>query len=136
MERPNRTAFCKLLFARNGGTFNDRNMPVFDQKAWARGACDRAYDCLDCGVMQDWLVYLQKVGWTIGWECDLCLKQTEEEKDREDMQRFVEGFYQSGRDPTRGQEDPDYDEDKPALAGCTRCGWESSFLQLVLRRKK
>lgn len=136
MEHPNRVAFCKLLFAWNGGTFNERNMPVVSKDSWVRGSCDRAFDCLECTVMLNWLDSLKKQGWAIGWECDFCLKETDAERHREDMQRSVEGFYQSGWRSRLAPDDPEFDEDKQALEGCTRCGWETNFLQLVLRRHK
>ena len=48
------------------------------------------------------------------------------------------GFYQAGRDSNENphQDLTDFDNvdpDNPPITGCTRCGWQTSFLQLVLR---
>ncbi len=142
MERPVRVAFCKILFASRGGTFDEKGMPRFgvtegkqlDRAIRVRGRCDRAYDCGECPLLHEWLKGLVAEGWSFGWECVTCLKATEEADAAAGGERRVQGFYQSGRRKDLPPDDIDYDPDRPGLEGCTRCGRESSFLQLVLRR--
>ena len=85
--------------------------------------------------MQDWLQILVTQGWFIDWECDRCLRETRPEDMANSIERSVQGFFQSGKEP-RSRTDPDYDWDRPRLKGCMRCGCESNFLQLVLRRRR
>ena len=128
------TAFCKILFGVMGGTFSPTGLPVFEEGV--RGHCTRAFDCGSCMYMHEWLASLIQHGWTWGWECTKCLKETKPIDDELGIERRVQGFYQAGRRHSLTQEDPDFDPDRPGLEGCTRCGWESSFLQLVLRRPR
>lgn len=135
MEHPVRVAFCKILFGAMGGRFTLTGLPDFSDKEHVPlGNCDRAYDCGVCQLLQNWLAYLASQGWTWGWECDACLKATERSDRDAGLQRQVQGYYQAGRKRDLSPDDPNYDPDQPALEGCTRCGWESSFLQLVIRR--
>lgn len=134
MERPVRVAFCKILFWKYGGQFSSTGIP--DLRAQVRGKCTRAYDCGQCSFLQEWLLHLQQQGWGWGWECDRCLRETEDLDRISNIERHVQGFYQAGRKWDRTPDDPDYDPDRPGLEGCTRCTWESSFLQLVIRRPK
>jgi hypothetical protein len=120
-DRPSRLAFCKILFGRHGGTFTANGMPIFGADE-ARGDCDRGFDCGECNLMNEWLVELANQGWSWGWECDKCLKDTKKTDEEEGIARFAQGFYQSGR----VEKDPD-DLTAPTLTGCTRCGWESFF---------
>jgi len=134
MEHPVRAAFCKILFWKMGGTFGPTGLPILQEGV--RGKCNRAFDCGSCSHMQDWLTLLYQQGWSWGWECDRCLRETLSEDEAQNIERRVQGFYQAGRSSQRMEDDPDFDPDRPGLEGCTRCGWESSFLQLVLRRPK
>jgi len=135
MEHPVRVAFCKILFWKNGGTFDVRGMPIRAQRQqYIRGKCSQPYDCGQCSLLQEWLASLSAAGWQWGWECDACLKETLGQDRAAGTERFVQGYYQAGRKADLSPDDPDFDPDRPQLEGCTRCGWESSFLQLVLRR--
>lgn len=136
MDQPVRAAFCPLYFAANGGTFTPAGLPILDNENPVRGLCDIAFDCGVCGHLHAWLARIEK-DWSPGWECDACVKVTY----RTDPKgRVLTGFYQSGRDQ---EDDPhehlpgfdNSDPDNPPLAGCTRCGWQTSLLQLVLRPK-
>lgn len=142
MGSPVRVAWCPLLFARYGGAFTKSGVPIFagekldlDQRDGPsdgmpiRGKCDRGYDCGHCYVLHEWLESLVKDGWWFGWECDACLRRSEW-SDKETMIRSLPGIYQSG---VQYEDDDRYE---PPLDGCTNCGWQSSFLQLVLRRPK
>lgn len=129
-DRPSRLAFCKILFGRNGGTFTSKGLPIFGVDD-ARGNCDRGWDCGECNIMHEWLGELATQGWEWGWECDKCLRDSMEADGLEGGSRLAQGFYQSGR----AEFDP-YDLRYPAITGCTNCGWESSFLQLVLKKAK
>jgi len=137
VEHPVRVAFCKILFWKNGGSFSPTGLPIFrstDERV--QGRCTRAYDCGQCSYLQEWLVFLQQQGWAWGWECDACLRKTLEEDRKSNIERHVQGYYQAGRRWDRTPDDPEYDPDRPGLEGCTRCGWESSFLQLVIRKPR
>lgn len=123
MEYPVQVAFCPLLFAHNGGQFSENGKPIFSGED-IRGSCDEGYDCGDCLIMQAWLDQLQTEGWKYGWECLMCLSTTK------DTPRQLPGHFQEGRSEIQEG------EDRPSVPGCTGCGWESSFLQLVLRRTK
>jgi hypothetical protein len=147
MEHPVKTAPCPLFFAANGGRFNQLGMPVFrsdtfdqndpDDAFVAATNCDRAYDCGACPLLIQWIEHEVAQGWTVGWECTKCLNDSLlYERDNPDVQRRLAGFYQSGRRPELTPDDEDFDPDRPHLAGCTSCGWQSSFLQLVLRRQR
>jgi hypothetical protein len=136
MDRP---PFCKILFGKNGGKFTATGLPDFnreDEDDWVRGCCTRAFDCGSCLFLQEWLAALQAQGWEFGWECDQCLRETLPLDRQNGVTRSVQGFYQAGRRAGLTPDDPDYDPDMPGLEGCTRnCGWESSLLQLVLRKR-
>ena len=134
MEHPVRVAFCKVLFWKNGGTFTATGLPIIDREHRVRGKCNRAFDCGSCLYLQEWIAFLQSQGWEFGWECDKCLRDTKDSDRAAGVTRSIQGFYQAGRKP-KPLEDPDYDPDQPGLEGCTRCGWETSFLQLVLRKR-
>jgi hypothetical protein len=120
--------YCKLYFANNGGQFTDTGLPIFQRGI--RANCPKPFDCYDCNIMQRWLAELHADGWATSWECTECLKRSlPNEADRQ-----VQGFFQSGR-PSPGNGDPfDVDEDRPSLVCCPICGFQTSFLQLVLRR--
>lgn len=131
MDHPVRDAFCPIYFGSNGGRFTvGTNLPIME--AGVRSLCNKPWDCGACSLMREWLEYRQEQGWSIGWECVDCLKKTYREDER-NGERKLPGFYQSGRNSSRGPDDADYDKDEPGLEGCTRCGHETSFLQLVLR---
>ena len=134
MDAPVRVAFCKVLFWKNGGQFTPTGLPIFKHRI--RGRCSRAFDCGACSYLQEWIAYLASQGWSWGWECDKCLKETKKTDEANGLVRSVQGFYQAGRRSDRTPDDPDYDPDRPGLEGCTTCGWETSFLQLVVRRPK
>lgn len=131
MEHPVRMAFCPILFAANGGTFDEKGLPIFnqqDKRTWVAGKCSKPHDCGECSLLHEWVNGLMAQGWTVGWECIHCLKETKAEGDK----RILPGFYQASR--FRGAPENYVEaEPKKAIAGCTRCGWGSSFLQLVLR---
>lgn len=141
MGTPIRVAFCPVYYGANGGAFDDRGRPTWktedaeDDGYPIRGKCDRPFDCGTCPYLHQYVVSLEKQGWTISWECVHCLKETKRLDDEAHQERSLPGFYQSGR-PQVPEDHPDYDSDQPPLGGCVRCGWASSFLQLVLRRAK
>jgi hypothetical protein len=128
-DRPS-IAFCKILFGHNGGTFTAKGLPRFGIDD-VRGNCDRGFDCGECSLLHEWLKVMYAQGWAWSWECDRCLRETEKANDVGEDRRFAQGFYQSGG-TTQGPSEIS----APTLPGCTRCGWESSFLQLVLRKPK
>lgn len=140
MEHPVKTAPCPLYFAAHGGQFTQLGMPILrdieaGEAQYLPVYCDRAYDCGVCPLMHEWVEHRIAEGWSVGWECDKCLKDTwQTERDRKDIERALPGFYQAGRAPDLQEGDRNFDPDRPPLTGCTRCGWGSSFLQLVLRR--
>ena len=132
MPHPTRAAFCPIFFGANGGKFTpDTHLPIM--RKGIRGLCNRPWDCGACSLLREWIDAKQREGWVVGWECDDCLKRTRKWDDTDGGGRELPGFYQAGRLP-RPKDDPEYDKDKPKLEGCTRCGYETSFLQLVLRR--
>lgn len=139
MEHPVRVAFCPIYFGSNGGQFDSLGKPIFSKRDEdgfpARGKCDRPFDCGTCPYLGQWVLNLQAQDWEIGWECEKCLKDTKKE-DTDKNIRFLPGFYQAGRSKDLKPEDSDYDPDRPPLEGCTRCGWETSFLQLIIRMRK
>lgn len=132
MGTPVRVAFCPLLFARNGGAFDSRGLPIFNDPDAedgfpARGKCDRAYDCGLCPLLGEWVEARQSEGWSVGWECSDCLQFSYLfERNNHEVERLLPGFYQAGRK---------HDPETP-LEGCTSCMKETSFLQLVLRRAR
>lgn len=131
-DRPVRVAFCKILWGKTGGSFTSSGLPALiseDVPLARRGKCNTAFDCGECPFLHSWLQVLAAQGWAWGWECNECLSGTLRTDRESGIDRRVQGFYQSGR----RDQDPD-EMSKPSLEGCTRCGRESNFLQLVLRR--
>lgn len=104
MDHPIRTAFCHLLFLENGGKLNSKGKPIDIGKR--RSLCNRPYDCSTCDVMQRSLRQIPP-GTSATWECVDCLEKTKSQP------RALPGYFTSGE--------------------CPRCGYETSFLQLVLR---
>lgn len=164
MGAPVKVAWCNLLFKSNGGQLNEKGAPVFRSSESfhsPRGACSKAFDCGACDIMIQYLEECVSQGWDVGWECIDCLKPDTPSG----IERVLPGYYQSGRDPkypepyhkrvemmqlnraSKRQGFREYkfghydnqDSDKPwataSITGCTNCGWQSSFLQLVLRRQ-
>ncbi len=136
-----RAAFCPLYFSSNGGSFKSNGLPIFADDEDIRGNCDKPYDCAECSLLQDWLTALRANAWVPAWECEQCLKDVALEEKRSNVERVLPGFYQTGRDPETDPFPlmPAYVNDEvatPMLSGCTRCGWQTSFLQLVLRRQR
>lgn len=134
MEHPVRVAFCPILFDVNGGKFTPNGLPIItdpDEDGFSpRGLCDIAYDCGVCSYLNEFVAKHASLGWQVGWECPACLKATK------DFPRELPGYYQEGRDEDNPPELENFDNtnnDKTPLKGCTRCGWQSSFLQLVFR---
>ena len=126
MGHPTRTAFCPVLFGANGGRFDENGLPIFQRKRElvVRGRCSDAYDCGTCPHLTAWLGYQTGAGWQVSWECVECIKQTDRPDEEIGLERRTPGFYQEGTNETASK----------GLPGCMRCGWESLFLQLVLRR--
>jgi hypothetical protein len=139
LDHPVRVAFCRIFFGANGGQFDALGRPIFhnveEDGFPIRGKCDKPFDCGTCSYLGQWILVLNGQGWQVGWECNKCLRDTEKQ-DKAELQRSLPGFYQSGRHSSLTPKDADYDSDQPPLDGCTRCGWETSFLQLVLRKRK
>jgi hypothetical protein len=132
-DQPSRVAFCPLLFASNGGTFDERGRPVFS--SGRRGLCGIAFDCGRCRFLIQWVEAEAAKGWSVGWECWECLDASYRyERENKDVSRVLPGFYHSGRPHDLTEDDPDFDPDRPSLEGCTSCGKGSSFLSLILRR--
>lgn len=128
-------AFCPILFGANGGQFDHLGRPFVPTDAErVRGKCDRAGDCGQCPYMTQWVDARIKEGWQVGWECDHCLRDLPVGKTADYRYRFVPGFYQSSRFRGIGDDREDVEPNNP-LDGCTRCGWGSALLQLVLRRQ-
>lgn len=125
-------AFCQILFWSNGGRFTPNGLPIWEDQV--RGLCYRAYDCGECSYLNEWVKILVSQGHEVGYWCDQCLKDTHRK-----LNRRPYGFYQEGRAPDLPEDHEDYSADKPKLDGCTRilpdgtrCGWQSSFLQLTV----
>lgn len=121
MSHAPKSAFCPLYFSANGGTFTPSGEPIFTMNT--PGLCDRAFDCGTCSLMTRWVGGVS--GWQIGWECDKCLKDTFLGDKSQGIKRWLPGFYQSS----------DSEGSTTYSGGCTRCGWHSSFLQIILRRQ-
>lgn len=131
MDHPVRVAWCNILFAVNGGQFTPRGLPIVGQED-VRGYCDRGFDCGSCPFLVQWINAQVAAGWSIGWECSYCLKGSGEQV--REGRLVITGHYQAGRDPSLQSDHEDFDPDQPGLSGCTHCGWQTSFLQLVLWR--
>lgn len=144
MEHPVRVAFCPVFFGKNGGKFNERGLPVFNDPdedgESPRGKCDIAFDCGLCPYLAEWVSSLVQDGWVVGWECVACISVTKKPDEANGLLRSLPGYYQEGRDPDSPFPDlPGFNntsDDHTPLKGCTRCGWSSSLLQLVLRRPR
>jgi hypothetical protein len=151
MERPIKVAACPIYFGANGGQFTE--LGTADVQEDDRLLCPIAFDCGKCGFLHRWLSVQVANGFSATWECVHCIKKSKSIDASNNVERIVTGYYQAGRkndDP----ESPDYDEDRPGLSGCTHvlewdeseatpsrtmgqeCGWESSLLQLVLRKRR
>jgi hypothetical protein len=128
MEQLVQVAYCAILFQAKGGTFTPSGRPIFVPGVAA--LCDDPHDCGGCAYLQNWAAHLMAEGWGIGWECDACLRLTEDLDRGAGIERHVQGYYQQGGKHPWASED----EEAPPLPGCTRCGWASIVLQLVLRR--
>ena len=129
-----RLAFCSLLFAANGGRFNDHNKPILDG---TRGTCDEPFDCGDCPFMKSWIANLSTQGWFATWACTDCVKSlSREEKYRKwkglDRLIYVPGYFTSASRPENNTESY-----RITRTECELChDWsDTSFLQLVLRRR-
>lgn len=148
-----KVAFCPILFGANGGQFTTLGLPIFDPREYVTeeedmglggddgstpgGNCDEPWDCGVCMYMRQWIEGIQREGWSVGWECLRCVTDSwKYERRNKEVERMLPGFFQSGRHPDRSSEDPKYDRDRPPLSGCTSCGTETSFLQLILRRAR
>lgn len=146
MDHPVRVAACMILFADSGGRISDDGKPIFDDPdsdgVSPRAKCSRAYDCGVCSLLHREVSRAEMEGWVPGWECSKCIDATRREDTANDVERVLWGYYQAGRipgtDPYDGAlgEYDNSDPDGPAISGCTRCGWQSSFLQLVTRRRR
>lgn len=139
---------CKLYFGAHGGQFNELGNIRFEDRD-DRLLCGRAYDCGHCTFLHHWLGEMQKQGFSPSWECITCIKFSKKFDDANGMQRILTGYYQAGR--RRSEDSLQDDPDAPGLEGCLHvlesdnpetgqvagqvCGWETSFLQLVLRRR-
>lgn len=141
-NHPNRVAFCPLLYLSNGGKSEDlaefqRILNPEEELRWTqetarkyvRGKCDEAFDCGTCSILVGFTQEKKADGYQVGWECFDCLK----EKRSAAAPRWLPGFYQSskyrGPPESRVLVEPD-----SFLDGCTKCGFGSSLLQLVLRK--
>lgn len=134
---PARVAFCPILFAKNGGQFDNLGRPFTPTSVErARGKCDVAHDCGVCPLLGEWVNARIAEGWTVGWECVECLKRdVPVGKTADPNVRIVPGFFQSSRNRWMPDEWEEV-EPKVPLEGCTNCGWGSMLLQLVLRRER
>jgi hypothetical protein len=140
-DNPVRAAYCRLFFAHNGGEFGTNGLPIIgtiDEEGKMdavaiRSLCPHPFDCGTCPLLTAWVVAKQAEGWAISWECDDCLRRTQR-SDKLVYERIIPGYYQAGRNPDIPRDSADYDPDRPKLDGCLVCGYESSFIQLVLRR--
>lgn len=143
MDHPVRVAFCPILFGSNGGRFTERGLPIIDDPdedgESPRGLCDIAFDCGVCSLLAEWVQRYVDQGWAVGWECPHCLKKTKGEDGQRGLVRLLPGYFQEGRDEENPPDIENFNntnQDKTPLKGCTRCGWQSSFLQLVMRRQR
>lgn len=156
-------AACSILFESTGGLLRN-GRPILTSDPNGSGGmvragnpnavimCDRAFDCGTCTLLHKWLNEKIQQGYRATWECHYCLRKTKKSDGADDIERVITGYYQAGRKGDLSTDDKDYDPDRPGLQGCTHilesddpdvgrrqgemCLWESSFLQLVLRRKR
>lgn len=154
MGSPIRSAFCSLFFAHNGGSFDANGKPIFSNEQIevenletgesdyvdpvpVRGKCSTVFDCGRCPLLTEWVNDKLAAGWSVGWECQQCLSETwlsEQPSVNPSIERLVPGYYQAGSPLDTPKDSLAYDEDRPQLEGCTRCGYATSFLQLIIRR--
>lgn len=152
MEDPHdKVAPCLIYFWAHGGQFNEAGQPLKGENDHL--LCGRAYDCGHCNFLQAWVAHWINQGFAATWECVRCIEKSKKSDIENGTQRRIHGIYQAGR---RFDTDPnslEYDPDQPGLEGCQHvyevdddeveppkragevCKHESSFLQLVLRRR-
>lgn len=152
MEDPHdKLAPCVVYFWAHGGRFTEDGRPIKGDQD--RLLCGKAFDCGHCDFLQSWVASAVQSGFVATWECVRCVQKSKKPDAANGVERRVHGIYQAGQ---RSDVDPDsleYDDDRPGVQGCQHiyefdddeveppkragevCGWESSFLQLVLRRK-
>lgn len=142
-------AACPIYFGLNGGKFSELGNANATEDD--RLLCGRAFDCGHCAALHEWVNVQLSKGYVATWECVTCISRTKKLDDQAEIERVITGYYQAGRRQT-DPSDQNFDPDMPGLEGCTHvfevdddkrgrragetCGWESSFLQLVLRRRK
>ncbi len=149
MEHPTaKIAACPIFWGAHGGSFTELGNISPDSED-DRLLCGRAFDCGHCGFLHEWLTVQVAKGFSWTWECDACLRFSKRFDKDNGIRRVLTGYYQAGRKPTYDPNSLDADPDSPGLEGCTHileadnpatgqiagqvCGWESSYLQLVLR---
>lgn len=150
MEFPrSKVAPCAIFFGAHGGKFTV--LGNVDPDEDDRLLCGKAFDCGHCGFLHQWLQVQVNNGFSCSWECDACLRFSKKFDEENGTRRILTGYYQAGRKPVDDPNSLDGDPDNPGLEGCTHvleadnpatgqlsgqvCGWETSFLQLVLRRR-
>lgn len=104
-------AFCEILFAANGGQFDQLNRPVFQKGI--KAACDVASECGLCPHMERWLAQIAPQGYRASWECISCISEESESPIRKVPGRILKAFFQEGH--------------------CAKCDEHFNILQLVLR---
>lgn len=140
------SAFCTFRFSANGGRFTGNGLPIITDEdkdedgIVISGKCTNPGDCNDCGDLRVKALELYQQGWSIDWECDQCIKVTRKSDRLQGITRELPGVYQTGRNPSSNPfpDLPKFDNSEnrpPSVAGCMRCGWQTSFLQLILRRQ-
>ncbi len=152
MEFPrSKIAACPIFYGAQGGQFNEFGKIVRTQEDDPSVLCGRAFDCGHCSFLQDWIRVKEAQGFEWGWECVTCLNFSKRFDHESGTERLLTGYYQAGRKPSLDPNSLDADPDMPGIDGCTHileadnqatgqvagqvCGWETSFLQLVLRRR-
>lgn len=152
MEDPHdKVAPCIIYFWAHGGQFNELGQPLRGQND--RLLCGRAYDCGHCNFLQEWIATRIREGFVATWECVRCIEVSKKFDMESQTQRLIHGIYQAGQRFDIDPESLEYDVDQPGLTGCQHvyeadednveppkkageiCNHESSFLQLVLRRR-
>ena len=128
-----RPPFCSLLFASNGGRFDDLGRPYIPNEGeFVRGCCERAEDCGTCPLLIQWIQARMGEGWSVSWLCVHCIKEAVPTGKTADKNHWLApGYYQSSR---YREWEPEVVDEKSTLDGCTQCGYGSALLQLVLRR--
>ena len=116
-----KAAPCPIWYESFGGKLNEKWDPIVEPGARLtkrRSLCGNgSFDCGKCELLQRKLEVAQSNGKTWGWWCPDCVSALK----RNEL--FLPGFFHSGR-----ADDPD----RPQITGCTKCGKESSLLQLVI----